>query len=245
MSIESKFNKVCKIRLSEYGFRKLKGMNILARLVNDDIVHYISIQSCGSLQPGMKAYKIIIGIQTKYSPELNQRRFEIAGVSLMALRDINQKLYQLEGPWDIFHYDDNSMDIVLERSFEMIKEIALPVLDTVTDLSSYINYCKKIRLRLLCNADKMYNDSLVLIQADNHDDFNDAVLHHMGLIARKFSKGIQEYLNEEAFIKNSIYEVVSARDLVFNNPNLLDAARKELERRSICNQKVFAKLGIS
>ncbi len=126
----------------------------------------------------------------------------------------------------------------------MIVSIALPVLEKVNDLSSYINYCKRVRLRLLCNADKMYNDSLVLIQADNHDDFNDAYLYHMALVAKKYSIESQEYLSEEALIKNSINEVIFARDLVYNDPHLLNAARRELERRSSCNQKIFEKLGI-
>ena len=137
MSLKSKFNKVCKDKLTGYGFRKLKGMNVFARLVNSDLVHYVTIQSCGSIQSGKKAYKIIIGIQTIHSPE-------IAGISLMELRAFNQKLYQLEGSWDIFHYDDNSIDEVLERSIEMTIAIALPVLGTVNDLSSYINYSKKV-----------------------------------------------------------------------------------------------------
>ena len=66
-AFNSVFNKCFKEELSQYGFRKLKGLDAVGRVVGKELMQYIILYPRSSLVRGRKTFTAVFGICTVYS----------------------------------------------------------------------------------------------------------------------------------------------------------------------------------
>ena len=55
-TLKSVFMQTFETGLEPYGVKRLKGTEFLGKLINDEILLYITYEKCGSILPGKKAF---------------------------------------------------------------------------------------------------------------------------------------------------------------------------------------------
>jgi hypothetical protein len=247
MSFVSEFNLCFKKGLQPYGFKKLKGCNIYGKIVNDEILYYITFQKRNSLKNGNFAFSIKTGIQTIYSYELSKHQLELCSINLFNYKEFDKSLKNRPTGWDIFEYNDTNVKEILNISLKETISVALKHMSIVVDLKSYIEYLKKVRIDLLKFADKIYRDSVILIISDNHDTFTDVIDNQISSLLPIFNNDNNNlaFIENIEKIKKSIFnDIVAAREKVYDSPDLMNKVLKEIELRKNNNIESLKKYGL-
>ena len=146
------------------------------------------------------------------------------------------------GRFVLIEYDDNTMDEIISTTALYVRERLIPVINQVFDLNSYIEYLKKYSIDLLWDCDSFKGESLILIKADNHDDFQKFFQEKVDETNAQIDAGMLGvgYTKEDCYndhFHGIIERVVYPRDKVYSDKNLYNEALEEAERRKKENIK--------
>lgn len=174
MSLLSDFNKQFKLSLSPYGFIHLRGIRGFGRLLNNEIFQYITYQGVPSCMKGKRAFSMMFGIHTIYSPKLSKGRIQSTAMDYQSFGWIDSSLFERGPFWNVYHYDGNSTEGALNQAFYETIHVAFRHMDEVKDIATYIDYCKIMCPIRLCFSEQLHNDSILLIK-ESHPDSMDEV----------------------------------------------------------------------
>lgn len=247
MAFSTEFNKYFSDRLNPYSYQKLKGMNCFGKIVNNELIHYITYQSVASTEKGKKAFSMLAGIQTIYSQNLTKKYLQANAIDYRSFQWIDESLSKRMCKWNVYQYDDNSVSDALNEAGDETIRIIVKYMEPVQDLEAYIKYCKYMCCLRLARADQFQYDSLLLIKTRNHDSFADVYNKQISDLYVSYA----DRPNHPEFImlKKQIFskineEIIQARDRVYNNTELLEKTYAELERRKKENTDVLSSYGL-
>ena len=164
MSFNSRFKHIFGEIFQSEGFKYCSKLNVFAKMLNEDLLAFIGVKSAPIWNKGSKGFMITAGIISTYYDSIEKNSV------LMIGHDLNLFLPKNEVRVS-FEYDDNTMEEIILITALYVREYLLPVINQVFDFNSYIEYLKKYSIDLLWNCDSFKGESLILIKADNHDDF--------------------------------------------------------------------------
>lgn len=144
------FAEVYERALEPYGFKKVKGKHpFFVRLVNNEIIHVVSIFREPQVDPEMVEYGIFGAVFTIYS-----YNFELDGTDKFWFSS-NQEIYRdsdiyeerpdrYQGKYSLSYPSDNEKAMIesIEQSVEDTKNVMLAEFDKVTDIEAYVDYDK-------------------------------------------------------------------------------------------------------
>ena len=166
MSFNSRFKHIFGEIFQAEGFKYCSKLNVFAKMLNEDLLAFIGVKSAPIWNKGSKGFMITAGIISTYYDSIEKNSV------LMIGHDLNLFLPKNEVRVS-FEYDDNTMEEIISITALYVREHLLPVINQVFDFNSYIEYLKKYSIDLLWNCDSFKGESLILIKADNHDDFQE------------------------------------------------------------------------
>ena len=170
MSFNSRFKHIFGEIFQSEGFKYCSKLNVFAKMLNEDLLAFIGVKSAPIWNKGSKGFMITAGIISTYYDSIEKNSV------LMIGHDLNLFLPKNEVRVS-FEYDDNTMEEIILITALYVREYLLPVINQVFDFNSYIEYLKKYSIDLLWNCDSFKGESLILIKADNHDDFQKFFQH--------------------------------------------------------------------
>lgn len=230
--------------MADYGFIKLKGLNCFGKLVNGELLYYITFQKRSALNKRKKAFSIKSGVTTIYSSNLLNIKNE--GLELINYFVVDPKIQNYPYGWFLFEYDDETIDIAFAKALDYTINVAVKNLTKINDLYAYIDFYKMISIMQFANSDKLAGDSILLILTDNHESFNDVYQHSVKQVASVYDdENSQAVLEYKEKIKNVISnDVIGPRDRVFSSLELMQQVNQELERRKKANTIILQKYGL-
>ena len=275
MSLNAAFIKVFGEALEPLGFKKIKSRHpYFVRVVTGgEIVHVITCTPSQGIMQGQKAFRIYGGAATVYrgkidftvSPQRNSNWF-ISNIDvyyeLHPFEDnseMNAKMYQ-------FTYtagDDSSIISELVNALSYTKQLLLPALDKVTNLSEYADfYWLKHPMILHVYYDKEWgrtqnggdNEGLILLKIYDTNDYEaklKAVLEHskkqtLYLMKTGKTEYTQELLDAEYQASlNSLQNSVADYSRLLNDPQRNLELLNELERRKAINSEALRQVGLN
>lgn len=223
MDLKEEFNTRYAAALSEEGFVYGKRYDMHIRFVNGELfqyVRYVKLQRC---RKGYREFNVEAGIVSVYAYSLLKKDLANCAVS------VSEYAMHLFGVRDIpqcYSYNDENMKTLIDLSLKGTIKYVIPVLNQVTGLDSYIEYCRELRIDILGCADRCgdcKNDALVLIQAKNHDDFEDFFQKRLDCTMterRKMTGTVEEgfYESQYELLHHGIVELIAgARDREFKD----------------------------
>jgi hypothetical protein len=156
-----------------------------------------------------------------------------------------------------FHYgkDEEAMLNEVKFSLEVTKKIMLPMLDKMTDFEKCIEYNEIIGMNTAVFDDEnfgtdyysnFYNEGLLLIKTDNHDDFIERKQKKLDMIEynKKMGRGPIPSENIAELFEERRIERIRKRDNIYNNPELYKKALSELEKRKAANIATLRSYGL-
>ena len=225
------FKDIYTVVLNEQGFKYNSKYGYFFRVINNELIQYITYISLPTFKRGMKCYDIFAGILSIYCESIDQRELRMLGREMYNYsNNINDK--------NGMYYTEDSIAESIENSVDKVKKYILPMLNEVVDFDSYFKYCKKVvGVDILGHADKFCRDSLSLIIANNHDDFYDFFQEQREKLK------VQKRLRNEVVLddeRDSLYDsivnrIAKKRDSVYQDEKLYVAAIAEAQRRKCAN----------
>lgn len=241
-TLKSVFIQTFEKGLQPYGFKRLKGTEFLGKLINNEILLYITYEKCGPIIPGKKAFRIKVGAQTIYSYDLSEHQLLLASGDLFffAYYDPSLELSMF------YHYDKTTLNDVVDNSLNDTIRAAIPVLSKICDLKTYVDFRSGLNASDFYNANQLYRDSVVLILSDNHDDFSKVktILENSMLSAYNGNSSNPYYqtaLRDE--IKRIDEELIASRDKVYSDPDLMEKVKSEAASRKEKNLMILKSYG--
>ena len=241
MAFKSEFMKVFKEGLEPYGFKRMKGTDFFGKLINNEILLFISYKSCGAINRGMKAFDIISGIQTIYSKELTTHQLQLSSTSLCKYPVLDTNIKRISH----FEYDASSVTNVIKESYNRTSQLALPVLLKANDLKKCLDYLTIYWMGSLYPADRMHRDSVLLILTDDHESFD----HKLNLVddyLLNYYEGNTStpyYQSSLEVCHSVLHELIDSRDRVWASKELQEAVLSEANRRAEINKAQLRKYG--
>ncbi len=244
-TVSSVFNICFNDSFQDYGFKRIKGTNIFARLINNEIFQYITYKHLPYRLKGYKEFAVYAGVLTVYSESLHKENLLHWGEYVAVYSKLfNTK--EVEENYS-YRYNEDSMVQVVSSCVAKAEKVLMPILENITDLDQYIEYRKEIRIDILSGADRLRNDSIVLVKANNRDDFmglfNELVQREKEQIDKGRRGGTYEELYA-LYYDGIIKYIAEARDNVYNDSNLYEEVQNELERRRVNNMEMLKQYGL-
>ena len=229
MSFHSQFKLIFGETFQSEGFQYCSKLNVFVKMLTEDLLAFIGVKSAPAWNKGSKGFMLTAGIISTYYDSIDKKTILYEG------RDLNVFLPKNEVRVS-FEYDDDTMEDVISTTALYVKERLLPVFNRVFDLNSYIEYLKDYSLSSLRGCDSFRGESLVLIKADNHDDFQKYFQEKVDETNAQIDAGMlgKGYTKEDCYndLFHGIIEgVVYPRDKVYSDKNLYNEALEEAERR--------------
>lgn len=134
------------------------------------------------------------------------------------------------------------MEEIISTTASYVKKRMMPIFNQVYDLNSFIDFLREYSIDLLWDCDSFQGESLILIKADNHDDFQDYFKKKVDEINAQIDAGMagEGYTKKMAYddlFHGIIENIVYSRDKVYSDNNLYNEAMEEAERRKSENMK--------
>lgn len=230
MTFDKAFNDIYKDALSEYGFKYITKYGLHVKLINNELLYYICFYKLPYLTKGKKCFTVLSGIVSMYCSSIDKEQLQMLGVQLSYYTEYTKERRFISG----FQYDKEDMNDVIKFSLEKTIEIVLPIFNEVTDLNSYINYKKNYGLIAISGAKKFWADSLALIKANNHDDFQELFERAIEYTKKALEAGEIGGTFQEQYdllYDGIIVSIPKSRDIVYNDPELYKKAIEEADRR--------------
>lgn len=231
VSFNKAFKDIYTATLKEEGFKYNSKYGYFFRIINNELIQYITHIPLPYLEKGIKRYDIFAGIVSIYSASVDKDFLRSAGCGI-------NNYYEENLPHGMWYTEENMIESINE-SLDKTMKIIIPVLNEVIDLNAYISFCKKTNSLLeIGSADKFWADSLALIMADNHDDFQDVFQRALEEVKEEFrlNKCGGTYEEQYRLIYDGIINrIVKSRDRVYQDKKLYAEAIAEAERRKSAN----------
>lgn len=229
MSFNSQFKLIFGETFQSEGFRYCTKLNVFVKMLSEDLLAFLGVKSAPAWNKGSKGFMLTAGIISTYYESIDKKMILYEG------RDLNVFLPKNEVRVS-FEYDDDTMEDVISTTAFYVKERLLPVFNRVFDLNSYIEYLKDYLFSSLRGCDSFRGESLVLIKADNHDDFQKYFQEKVDETNAEIDAGRvgAGYTKEDCYndLFHGIIEgVVYPRDKVYSDKKLYREALEEAERR--------------
>ncbi len=241
-TLKSVFMQTFETGLEPYGFKRLKGTEFLGKLINDEILLYITYEKCGSILPGKKAFRIKVGAQTIYSYDLSEHQLLFASRELFFLAYDKPSL-----ELGMFYlYDKTTLNDAVDDSLNDTISVAIPELSKICDLKTYVDFCSGLNSSDFYNADQLYRDSVVLILSDNHDDFSNVKATLEKSMLRAYNGDSSNPYYQTALrdgIKKIDEELIASRNKVYSNPDLMEKVKAEANSRKEKNLMILKSYG--
>ena len=236
MTFKKAFKDVYKETLCEEGFRYNSKYGFYMKLVNEELLEYITHISVGSTIKGCRRFMVLAGIASVYCDSIDKEGLRMYGMQLF---DYTNDIEDKTG----IHYNDENMPERIQLSLNKVKRYVIPAFHEVTDLDSYIQFRKKTGgIDAISSAKTFWADSLALIMADNHDDFQDVFQREIfqlkqDIAAERVGGTYEE--NYELLYQGIIKEIAGSRDEIYNDAELHKKALEEAERRKEANLELL------
>lgn len=245
MTFQKAFNDIFAEGLKEHGFKYYRKYGMHMRFVNNELIQYITYLSNPAYTKGNKAYTVFSGIISIYCSSISKdilKQFAL-GIYYYAYHFTNATDIAING----YEYNGSTMLNTIAKSLTDTKKIVIPVFDRVINLNSYIEYRKKIKPSAIAGAKDFADDSLSLIKADNHDDFQDILQQEIAILKKWQAEGKLGGNFEDAY--NSIYDgiitsIVKSRDEVYNDSQLYARALETANFRKEENLAILYENGV-
>ena len=154
------FKEVYADLFKEYGYKKVKGRYpYYVRVINDEVVHMLTISSRPTPYRETKAFAIYGGIATTYRHNINFERpvtrnwnWFVSNDELYCKDHPYEDYTKIREKWIDFTYrtdDEESMIEMLRYSLEVTKEVMIPVFEEVNSLESSYNFFEKYDASML------------------------------------------------------------------------------------------------
>jgi len=243
MTFKKTFKDIYSEALIKKGYQYNSKYGMFVKFVNGELLQYITYHGTSSIKRGYKAYRVMCGILSVYTHSYLRQQL-LYWVSDLFYFSCSHGMQQDESCRQ-YHYNEENMQTVIEESLKKTMEVIVPIFDGVQDLESYIEFQKKTRIDALRGASNLrlcINDALVLIKADNHDDFTNIIQKELDrckkMIEQKQMGGTYE--EQENLLYRAInVAIVESRDKIYENPELYAEALKEIERRKQKNLQIL------
>lgn len=235
MSFNSQFKHIFGETFQADGFKYCSKLNAFVKILNEDLLAFIGVKSAPAWNRGSKGFMITSGIISAYYHSIDKKSV------LMMGHDLNLFLPKSEVRVS-FEYAEDTMDEIISTTALYVRERLIPIINQVFDLNSYIEYLKKYSIDLLWDCDSFKGESLILIKADNHDDFQTYFQQHLDELYAQIDAGNvgDGYTKEMAYddlFHGIIESIVYPRDKVYSDKSLYNEALEEAERRKNENMK--------
>lgn len=265
LTLNTVFKQVYGEALEPLGFVKIKGRHPhFVRLIGDEIIHIITYRNVQCTTKGYKEFVIDGGVATVYRQSIDLTR----DINSNWFRS-NAAIYGWLHPFDcdyeyrksIFTFtykadDEDSLLCEVKHSLEVTAKIMLPTLNEVTTLEACIEYHHKLNMSMNIyddedfgnkNGNNFYNEGLLYIKTNNHDDFKEKTKKSLARLAHRIETGMiggsYEHISER--YEESRLCQVTRRDNIYNNPELYAKALAELERRKLVNTETLRSYGFN
>ena len=268
------FKEVYADLFKEYGYKKVKGRYpYYVRVINDEVVHMLTISSRPTPYRETKAFAIYGGIATTYRHNIN---FEIPVTRNWNWFVSNDELYDIKYPyqdnieirrkWMEFEYhtdDEESMIEALRYSLEVTKEVMIPIFEEVNTMKKCYEFFEKYNASVLkvCEEEKkgiVYSNyeygegilNFLLFDSEQYIvRYEQIVMNNEEKERKQIELGILNYSHElcEKIRKDSEelikYEI---KKFISMRDNLEDYAKilREAERRKAHNIEVLRGYGL-
>ncbi len=250
-TLNTVFKEVFSEGLKDEGFVKIKGRQpYIVRVVNGEILHIITCRNewCG--EPDYNNFGIYGAVATVYrktidlskSPKENSAMFDHIGEIWSEAEPLDDVYWRRLNEFLYIKADSTSLYRQMETALEAAKRVILPVYDKLCDLDACMNYYlypiseEWIEEPLDFEAHE-FGESLLQIQTDNHDDFVDKFRKMYAEIVEGLQLGsgsVMKWVSPE-IAKKELEEwrssVITARDKVYQNPELHKRILEELQKR--------------
>lgn len=242
MTFNSQFKLIFSDILKPEGFTYCSKLSVFAKMLNEELLAFIGVRTAPAWEKGNKGFMITAGIISVYHDSIDKNTVQYMS------HQLNQFVPKEEVRVS-FEYNAVTMDEVIISTAYYVKERLMPVFNAVVDLDSYIEYLKKYAIDNLRGCDVFAGESLVLIKADNHDDFQQYFKEKVDEINAQIDAGnVGEGYTKEMCYKD-MYEgiivgIVHPRDKVYNDANLYQEALKEAEKRKNANMQELKSKGV-
>jgi hypothetical protein len=246
-SIKTVFKRNFSMTLLPMGFVYSKQINSFIRLVNGEIFQFISLQTMPMKVQGYKEFAINAGIKSIYSESFEKVHLNFCVVPLAHFvgvdsgdKNLWEKLYSIS-------YNENTVEEAVIYAFKKTLEIAVPKLDEINDYNAAITFYIKYRIDMIRYAENFSTDSLLLIVANNHNDFMSEFQKALDRNVELIAKGESGETHEKAYrnLYHGLVETIAgSRDKVYNDPELYARAIAEMERRKPVNLEVIRSYGL-
>lgn len=249
MSFQSLLIKELVATLSPLGFCRLKSNHILIRLLNNEIVEYVTFRPVPSLIRGKKAFSMMAGVETIYSPTFSVNHFHAYAFDFKSFRWLDSSI-KCKGPyWNVYHYDEETIHNSLQEASKDTVEFVSKYLNQVVNLPSYISFCKYMAAMRLYFADRLNEDSLLLIKTNNHESFQELIDIRVQWILNS-ELSMEEKRSLSYSIKSEVSQeiqsaIVGPRDRVYASVDLMNKTTQELKRRKSENSVFLLSHSIS
>lgn len=266
-SLNTVFKQVFGEGLKEKGFVKIKGKQpYLVRMAGDEIIHIVTCMDewCGDRK--CKEFSIYASAATVYRSEIDLTK-KPEDISFL-FHDLDY-FYIMTNPENYdaayrkqilsFRYEkdnENSLRCAMEQALGECRKIMLPVLGQAVTLESCLEFFWKYDLTHFGAPEydevqqtfspTVYEDGLLLIQMDHHDDFMEKFQKKLERDYAAIEKGELTWSREQARENNEAYrlEIVTHRDRIYNNPELYKKALEGLGKRKKKNQETLRSYGL-
>jgi hypothetical protein len=245
-SINTVFKRIFGMTLTPLGFVYLKQIKYFGRMVNGEILQFLSLINMHSGIPEHKGFAIVAGIKSIYAESFAKDHLLFCAPPLAHLLGVDGDIDQARQLISI-SYNEATMEEAVTFALKKTLGIAMPKLDEITDLDACIEFYKKYPINMLRGAHKFSNDSLLLIKANNHDDFMKELNDAMEKGLKRLKQG--DMGGDENDLYNNLYHglvetIAGSRDKVYNDPELYAQALAEMERRKVVNLEVIRSYGL-
>ena len=231
-TLKTTFKNVYAATLNREGFKYNSQYGYFFRVINKELIQYITYKTLSSIERGMKCFDVVAGTVSIYSQSIDKNFLRMAGRGLGIYTGIaTDKLGVC--------YNEEESDKAIKKTLFKVKDAVIPLLNEVVDLNSYIGFRKKISgFSEIRGGEKFRADSLVLIMADNHDDFQDVFQNEIAQLKELFrlNKIGGTFDEQYAILYDAIIcKIVKSRDKVYQDKQLYAEAIAEAERRKAAN----------
>ena len=235
MSFNSQFKLIFGETFQSEGFQYCSKLNVFVKMLSEDLLAFFGVKSAPAWNKGSKGFMLTAGIISTYYESVDKKTILYMGHDLNTFLPNNEVRVS-------FEYEADTMEEVISSTAIYVKERLLPVFNQVFDLNSYIEYLKDYSISSLRGCDSFRGESLVLIKADNHDDFQKYFQKHVDETNAQIDAGMvgKGYTKEDCYndlFRGIIEGVVYPRDKVYSDKNLYREALEEIERRKNENMK--------
>ena len=218
--------------LKEQGFKYNSKYGYFFRIINNELIQYITNIKLSGLGKGVKCFNVFAGIVSIYSESVDKDFLRTVGSGLGTYTKIPSDKIGM-------YYTEEQVPQLINESLVKTLKYIIPLFNEVVDLNTYIAFRKKINgLMEIKGADVFWADSLALIMSDNHDDFNDVFQEKMNIVKEQIQLKKIGTTYEEEYKSWSVAiftNIVEARDKVYQDKQLYSKAITEAERRKCAN----------